>query len=90
MAPSVLSMSMSFDGTSLALTTNLPVVCGLALKKRSRLVESYQLVLSFTFLVSPMRNAAVATWAAMASPGYTNGDTLQTGSLFGRLGRAGK
>jgi len=37
MAPSVLSMSMSFDGTSLALTTNLPVVCGLG---KSGLISS--------------------------------------------------
>ena len=31
----------------------------MGLKKRNRLKESYQLALSFTFIVSPMRNAAL-------------------------------
>jgi hypothetical protein len=43
----------------LALALILLLRSSLGLKKGKRLVESYQLALSFTFILSPMRNAAV-------------------------------
>ena len=42
-------------------TLSLLLRSSLGLKKRNRLVESYHLALSFTFILSPMRNAAVGS-----------------------------